>query len=1145
MNCKGLKDPKKLNLCHFLFSVNNYDILLLQETHIENNYNANRVARKFDCLGYWSYGTNRSCGVGILVKKVSNLKVNAYQRDEDGRYISIDLTYFDIPFKIINIYAPNNSLDRKNFFRNIQNYNMGNSHIIYGGDFNFVENVTLDKIGGNASTGATTRIDFDKIKEDYDLIDIYRKLHPRKKEFTFSGQGVQSRLDRFYVSRDLSDSVRQIEIVPCTFSDHHFLVMTIENEVLTLPKGPGYWKCNIKILEDEEFKKDLKKVWERLCENGEKDVVWWENCKTTFKELIIEHSRKKAKENRIEEKETLRLIKFFEMLENEQPGHYADILQFYKLKIESIYGERLQGSVIRSKVQEIQEEEKPSRFFLRKENTNAKDKHIKLLERDGQVFDTRDTILGECRRFYEELFKYEPVNNNFRDEFFQGLPSLPEDLKLQCEGLITLEEVEEALGKMQGGKTPGLDGLPKEFYVKFFHLIGKDLTDLYNRLFDEGLLTISQRTGLITLLCKDENRRSNLKFWRPITLLSVDYKILSKVLSIRLSRCLDFLVNEDQVCAVPGRTIFDSLYNINAVMNYANDNNISYGCLSLDQSKAFDRVSHEYLFTLLERYGFGKDFLKWIGLLYNQIESKIIVNGFVSEAFSIGRSVRQGCALSPLLYVLYITPFARKILSSPLIKGPSVPGNPGELKLIQYADDTTIIFKNDQAVKETLSLAERFGTISGAKLNKEKCKGMWFGRWHQRNNNVHGIDFSHDHLKILGITFSKNLHQMKNLNWNGAIEKFGKTLQGWSFRDTTFRGRSVISSIMACSKLWHVGHIIELDERHLKKFNTLLFHYIWKGDQDRVKRDLLYKEFIDGGLKVVNIDLKLKAFRIHHIVNLLCGTGTPKWKYYAIYYVGFHLRKWNGEFARNSIPHASNICPFYTLCLRDFKKFTTTFPNGKLEELSVKKIYRKLLSQTETVSAVSIMPVNKYIDFSEVWPNIHNDFSGPKLRDIAWRIAHNILPVNAKLYSQGSCRTRICPLCGIGVETIEHLLLQCNTTINIRQVVENLGMEITKRPFFLTRNIALFNILKGSGHQKNILILILNIFKETIWVARNRTKFDRASVSPIDILNDFLSALHFRLVVDQKRLTYETVERTWAINEALCRKVGKKFVFNL
>ena len=176
-------------------------------------------------------------------------------------------------------------------------------------------------------------------------------------------------------------------------------------------------------------------------------------------------------------------------------------------------------------------------------------------------------------------------------------------------------------------------------------------------------LSPTQKLSIITLLCKDFEKREYLTNWRPISLLNVDYKIISKCLCNRLRSVIGTIVNVDKTCGVPERSIVDNLHLIRNVITYVNDKDLQCALVTLDQAKAFDRVSHTFLFKtlLISAFLFGPQFIKWIQILYNGIQSKVLVNGFFTDAPPLFRSVRQGCSISPLLYVLYIEPFAYEI----------------------------------------------------------------------------------------------------------------------------------------------------------------------------------------------------------------------------------------------------------------------------------------------------------------------------------------------------------------------------------------------------------------------------------------------------------------------------------------------------
>ena len=128
----------------------------------------------------------------------------------------------------------------------------------------------------------------------------------------------------------------------------------------------------------------------------------------------------------------------------------------------------------------------------------------------------------------------------------------------ECEGLLTLGECHSALLDMARRKAPGSDGLPMEFYIRFWEVLGQDLVDVLNTCYASGSLSLSQRRGIISLVFK-RGDRLDARNWRPITLLNVDYKLASRVLAGRLLKVIHVVVSKDQTCGVPGRFIGENV----------------------------------------------------------------------------------------------------------------------------------------------------------------------------------------------------------------------------------------------------------------------------------------------------------------------------------------------------------------------------------------------------------------------------------------------------------------------------------------------------------------------------------------------------------------------------------------------------------
>ena len=141
-----------------------------------------------------------------------------------------------------------------------------------------------------------------------------------------------------------------------------------------------------------------------------------------------------------------------------------------------------------------------------------------------------------------------------------------------------------------------------------------------------------------------------------------------------------------------GRFISVKVALLRDLAHYCEVTNFPAAILSLDKDKAFDRVDWSFLFITLSKMGFGDSFIKWIRLLYRNPRCSVILNGHISPFFFRSRGVRQGCPLSPLLYVLSMEVLACNIRVSPVIQAITLSGMSNSLPVLSlYADDVSVI----------------------------------------------------------------------------------------------------------------------------------------------------------------------------------------------------------------------------------------------------------------------------------------------------------------------------------------------------------------------------------------------------------------------------------------------------------------------
>lgn len=215
--------------------------------------------------------------------------------------------------------------------------------------------------------------------------------------------------------------------------------------------------------------------------------------------------------------------------------------------------------------------------------------------------------------FYETLFGAEPCDMECRKELLEGLPQLSQEERERLDSELTLEELGAAVNQITFGRAPGIDGFSTDFFKQFWNTLGSDLHAVLAECFRSGSFPVSCQRAVLSLLPKKEDL-ALVKNWRPVALLCTDYKVLSRALSNRLKHVLGIILHRDQTNCVPDRTIMDNIFLTRDVIDICKYSNVCLEIVSLDQEKAFDRVDHTYLFSVLNAFGIGEGFWSWVGL---------------------------------------------------------------------------------------------------------------------------------------------------------------------------------------------------------------------------------------------------------------------------------------------------------------------------------------------------------------------------------------------------------------------------------------------------------------------------------------------------------------------------------------------------
>ena len=336
---------------------------------------------------------------------------------------------------------------------------------------------------------------------------------------------------------------------------------------------------------------------------------------------------------------------------------------------------------------------------------------------------------------------------------------------------------------MECNTTPGSDGLPADFYKVFWNDIAEYFLKLISYAYQMGQMSITQRRGIVKLIPKKDAEPYFIKNWRPISLLNCDYKIVAKAIANRLKQVLPKLIDNDQTGFLKGRSIAENIRLIDGIIKYTAEKSIP-GLLFLDFEKAFDTVEWPFLQNTFRHYNFVPEAINWIQLFYHNIESCILNNGWSRNFFKLEKGVRQGCPLSPYLFILCVEVFAEAVRRNKSIKGITI--DEQEINISQYADDTTLILDGSRvSFTNSLQLLDLFGKFSGLRLNNKKTELMWIGANAGKEVDFcpeKGFKWAKDRVQALGVWLSTNPEITVEANYSERLTKVRNSLSCWELR---------------------------------------------------------------------------------------------------------------------------------------------------------------------------------------------------------------------------------------------------------------------------------------------------------------------------------------------------------------------------
>ena len=909
-------------------------ILALQETHLTDELAENLNSRFETRLSLHHSplpDSSNAAGVAFVINKsLLNSDDVSCVEVVPGRAILANVAWIrGTSFKILNVYAPNNTNDNEAFWNDLNTKIMSNPDLkpnIMLGDFNLVED-SLNRLPCHPDD-ANAVAALGDLKSNLHLVDGWRRTYPDKRGYTHLhvANTSQSRIDRIYVKNDLLQPARDWHIDPPPVESDHW-VASVKVSTPEIPEiGRGRWQIPTYLIDNDEILAEV----DRMGKKAEEDVDGTryrrsvtqnpQSILAKFKKDIVALYRARARvihptiTNKIKS-----LTQRLDRINNDELTSDDDkMLETIVVKTEILELERtlFESSRVYATAKHHVHAETICRDWTRSHWAKSpRDVVYGLfnpLEEDPTTHHTSNEMTEAARTYHQNLQSRDRDPTDPPDA--QTLAGVLENIntkptpaqKSDLAKPFSWADVHFALHGSANDKAAGLDGIPMELWKKLSEKfdacseavfnphcdIVKILTKVFNDISEHGIAPDTDfNEGWLCPIYK-KGERTNIANYRPITVLNTDYKVMTKTMANRLAEAAPTLVHRDQAGFIRGRSIHDQVKLAKLTLDYGRINEQNGAIIALDQEKAYDRILHPYLWKTLEKFGLPRWFITTIQHLYQNATTRVLINGMLSDPFTVLRGVRQGDALSCLLFDLGIEPLAAAIRNSP-IHGIAIENTPDRIKCKLFADDTTVYLdeSDDFDTLETHALRP-WCEVAGAAFNIAKTEVIPVGSREyrlqlieSRRLNPASSEFDQNiriategqPVRILGAWVGNNVDQATP--WTPTIEKIALNLKRWEANHPTSEGRRLISQMIIGGMTQYLAKVQGIPEQALKTLERLIKNFSWNGEsKPTVGMQHMSTRTEKGGKKVLDMAARNEAIQLTWAqAYLKMGEDRPTW----------------------------------------------------------------------------------------------------------------------------------------------------------------------------------------------------------------------------------------------------------------------------
>lgn len=487
--------------------------------------------------------------------------------------------------------------------------------------------------------------------------------------------------------------------------------------------------------------------------------------------------------------------------------------------------------------------DKNTQFFHATVKANRIGNSLNFLVDENGFEQTLNREKGKIASLYfSELFRSSsPSNVSAALEGFQSrvTTSMNQDLTKD----VTEEEIYNAVFSINCESAPGPDGFTALFFQKYWSFVKFQVIAEVLGFFKSGVIPAEWNHTHLCLIPKVKNPQ-HMSEVRPISLCSVLYKIISKIISSRLKVFLPDIVSQTQSAYVSDRLISDNILIAHEIMHSLNSHpTISKEFLAFktDMSKAYDRVEWKFLEEILLALGFSKKWISWIMGCVTSVTYSVLINGQPFGHIKPERGIRQGDPLSPLLFVLCteaLIHFLNQANNDRIVAGIQFNNAGPSVNHLLFADDTLLICKATQGECEgIMQCLSKYESLSGQMINVDKS-AITFGikveqdikDWIKCRSGIHSEGGTG---KYLGLP--ECLSGSKQVLFGFIKDKLQARMSGWYAKILSQGGKEILLKSIAMALPVYAMTCFKLPVNLCKNLTSIMMDFWWNNLQNTKK----------------------------------------------------------------------------------------------------------------------------------------------------------------------------------------------------------------------------------------------------------------------------------------------------------------------